>query len=199
MLEAGRAAPTCVGATCRPAVNTVVAWSVLERIDDAHPPARADRAAAARCSASSRAAPDSTCLFHALRELGYRVSALHVDHGLRGAESDEDARFCADAARRDVVRVDARGATEAELRDAPLRPARPTGSRATGHTARDQVETILFRLASSGSREGDQAAPRGRRRPTAAAALARGDRGVLPRARARAAGSTPRTRTRCAA
>ena len=32
-------------------------WSVLERIDDAHPRARADRAAAARCSASSPAAP----------------------------------------------------------------------------------------------------------------------------------------------
>src|ERR1051326_9015645 len=38
--------------------------------------------------------PDSTCLWHALGELGYRVSALHVDHGLRGEESDEDARFC---------------------------------------------------------------------------------------------------------
>ena len=39
---------------------------------------------------------DSTCLFHALGELGYEVSALHVDHGLRGAESDEDARWCAE-------------------------------------------------------------------------------------------------------
>ena len=27
---------------------------------------------------------DSTCLWHALRALGYRVSALHVNHGLRG-------------------------------------------------------------------------------------------------------------------
>jgi tRNA(Ile)-lysidine synthase len=38
---------------------------------------------------------DSTCLWHSLRELGYRVSALHVNHGLRGAEADDDARFCA--------------------------------------------------------------------------------------------------------
>ena len=30
---------------------------------------------------------DSTCLFHVLRDLGYRVSALHVNHGLRGEES----------------------------------------------------------------------------------------------------------------
>ena len=32
---------------------------------------------------------DSTCLWHALRELGYRVSALHVNHGLRGAPGVE--------------------------------------------------------------------------------------------------------------
>ena len=43
---------------------------------------------------------DSTCLWHVLGELGYRVSALHVAHGLRGAESDEDARFCREAVRR---------------------------------------------------------------------------------------------------
>ena len=30
---------------------------------------------------------DSTCLWHALGVLGYRVSAVHVNHGLRGAES----------------------------------------------------------------------------------------------------------------
>ncbi|MDF2753593.1 MAG: tRNA lysidine(34) synthetase TilS, partial [Gaiellaceae bacterium] len=38
---------------------------------------------------------DSCALWHSLRELGYAVSALHVNHGLRGDESDEDARFCA--------------------------------------------------------------------------------------------------------
>ena len=46
---------------------------------------------------------DSTCLWHALRALGYAVSALHVDHGLRGAESDEDARFCREEFGADVV------------------------------------------------------------------------------------------------
>ena len=30
--------------------------------------------------------PDSTCLWHVLRELGYRVDALHVNHHLRGDE-----------------------------------------------------------------------------------------------------------------
>jgi tRNA(Ile)-lysidine synthase len=97
--------------------------------------------------------PDSTCLFHALRELGYRVAALHVNYGLRGAESDEDARFCADSLGAEVVRVDARGASEAELRE--VRYAQATQRlRATGHTASDQVETILYRLVTSGNTKG---------------------------------------------
>ena len=37
---------------------------------------------------------DSTCLWHALGALDYRVSALHVNHHQRGEESEEDARFC---------------------------------------------------------------------------------------------------------
>jgi tRNA(Ile)-lysidine synthase len=94
---------------------------------------------------------DSTCLWHALRELGYRVSALHVNHGLRGAESDWDARFCREALGAEIVE--------------PAPPARPTEDalrelryslardrlRATGHTASDQVETVLYRLVSSGA------------------------------------------------
>jgi tRNA(Ile)-lysidine synthase len=97
--------------------------------------------------------PDSTCLVQALRELDYRVSALHVDYGLRGAESDEDARFCAESIGAEVVRVDALEASEAELRD--LRYAQATHRlMATGHTASDQVETILYRLVTSGNTKG---------------------------------------------
>src|SRR5438093_12398845 len=59
---------------------------------------------------------DSTCLWHALRALGYDVSALHVNHKLRGAESHEDARFCAEQLGADVVEA-AGGRTEAELRE----------------------------------------------------------------------------------
>jgi tRNA(Ile)-lysidine synthetase-like protein len=98
---------------------------------------------------------DSTCLWHALRELGYRVSALHVDHGLRGEESAADARFCREVLGAEVV--EGRGATSEEaLRE--LRYSFATGRlRATGHTASDQVETVLFRLVSRGAATGIEA------------------------------------------
>jgi tRNA(Ile)-lysidine synthase len=92
---------------------------------------------------------DSTCAWHVLRTLGYRVSALHVDHGLRGDASAADALFCAERMGAQVV--DGRGgATEDELRK--IRYSFATDRlRATGHTASDQVETIVYRLAASGS------------------------------------------------
>jgi tRNA(Ile)-lysidine synthase len=91
---------------------------------------------------------DSTCLWHVLRELGYRVSALHVAHGLRGAESDEDAHFCREAFGAAVV--EETGTTEAELRDARYAAATDR-LRATGHTASDQVESVLLGLVASGA------------------------------------------------
>jgi tRNA(Ile)-lysidine synthase len=98
---------------------------------------------------------DSTCLFHVLRELGYGVSALHVNHGLRGAESEADARFCAQHFDAEVV--DGKGGTtEDELR--AIRYSFATDRlRATGHTASDQVETVLYRLVSSGTTKGIKA------------------------------------------
>jgi len=94
--------------------------------------------------------PDSTCLWHVLRELGYDVSAVHVAHGLRGDDSDEDARLCVELLGAEVVEAPGEGKTESELRD--LRYAVAADRlRATGHTASDQVETVLFRLVSSGT------------------------------------------------
>jgi tRNA(Ile)-lysidine synthase len=97
---------------------------------------------------------DSTCLWHVLGELGYRVSAVHVNHGLRGAESDEDARFCAEVLGATVLEPSdtvSQGSSEAALRDARYGLTARFGLRATGHTASDQVETVLYRLVSSGS------------------------------------------------
>lgn len=95
---------------------------------------------------------DSTCLWHALSELGYRVSALHVAHGLRGEESDADARFCVEELGAELV--DGRGGTSEE----DLRRSRYSFAtdrlRATGHTATDQVETVLYHLVSRGATQG---------------------------------------------
>ena len=142
--------------------------------------------------------PDSTCLFHALRELGYRVSALHVDYGLRGGESDADARLCVERDRRGRWSASTRAArAEAELR-AIRYGQRPDRLRATGHTASDQVETILYRLATSGAARGSSRSARtascarccrsGARRPRRSAASA-----------SFASAATRRTPGRCAA
>jgi tRNA(Ile)-lysidine synthase len=96
---------------------------------------------------------DSTCLWHALGALGYRVSALHVAHGLRGAESDEDARFCRDAFGAEVVAPSGSeplSPSEAEMRE--LRYTFATDRlRATRHTASDQIESVLLGLVASGT------------------------------------------------
>ena len=129
--------------------------------------------------------PDSTCLFHALRELGYRVSALHVNYCLRGEESDEDAALlrATSSARRSSSSTRA-GASEAELR-ALRYGAAPDRLRATGHTA-----TTRSRRSSTGS---PRAATTKGIKPQREDGVVRPllplwreeTRGLLPRARAR--------------
>jgi tRNA(Ile)-lysidine synthetase-like protein len=97
---------------------------------------------------------DSSCLWHALGELGYAVSAVHVNHKLRGEESDEDAEFCRDALGAEVIEADGAGLSEAALRDLRYQVTKCYKLRATGHTASDQVETILYRLVSRGAPTG---------------------------------------------
>jgi tRNA(Ile)-lysidine synthase len=100
---------------------------------------------------------DSTCLWHVLRALGYAVSAVHVQHGLRGEESSEDARLCRATMRAEVIDASNRllqGSTEADLREQRYGLTERWGLRATGHTASDQVETVVYRLVSSGSTKG---------------------------------------------
>ena len=93
---------------------------------------------------------DSTCLWHVLGALGYRVATLHVDYGVR-EDAEAVARLCADQFAAEVVA--APGGTEAEMRAARYSFARDR-LRATGHTASDQVETILYRLVTSGTTRG---------------------------------------------
>ena len=109
---------------------------------------------------------DSVCLLHVTVQLlgAARVHALHVNHGLRPAAPD-DERFCADLCARfgvelhiERVEIPAQGNTEALAREARYEAAERVRASAeldliaTGHTATDQVETILYRLASSPGR-----------------------------------------------
>lgn len=107
-----------------------------------------ERGAPVLCLVSGGA--DSTCLFQALGELGYRVSALHVNHRLRGEESEADARFCRAQFGAEVISGELEAPSEASLR-AFRYAQRPGTLRATGHTASDQVETVLYRLVTSGN------------------------------------------------
>ena len=112
---------------------------------------------------------DSVALLDIAARLGASVSALHVNYGLRdGAESDEElVREL--AGRMDVplhvhqVALPAEGNLQELARDArySLAEQLAEGDYAAAHTASDQAETVLYRLAvSPGSRALHGMAPR---------------------------------------
>jgi tRNA(Ile)-lysidine synthase len=113
--------------------------------------------------------PDSVallCLLHELRqEWNLELSVIHVNYGLRGKESDEDARFVrrfchrlaipcivrlADLSQR--VKSSRRSSLQEQARDIRYRFMREVAAEqrvdriALGHTADDQAETILLWL-----------------------------------------------------
>ena len=107
---------------------------------------------------------DSVCLLHLLHELAprwtLRLSVIHVDHGIRGAASHEDARFVQELAEcfglpfhlkeADVPAMG--GNLEQTARDVRqetylhLLRAGLVDRIATGHTRSDQAETVLYRF-----------------------------------------------------
>jgi tRNA(Ile)-lysidine synthase len=101
---------------------------------------------------------DSVCLLDlAVRHAG-PVTALHVNYGLRDSAAGDEA-FCADLCARlgvplHVHRAGApHGNVQAWAREVRYaEAARHDGLIATGHTASDQVETVLYRLAASPGR-----------------------------------------------
>lgn len=109
---------------------------------------------------------DSVCLTLALKELsseyGFTLKAVHVNHLLRGAESDRDEQFCRDLCEREgipltVFRADA-AAFAKEQKMSLEEGARKLrygffgkvseGSTkiATAHTLSDNAETVIFNL-----------------------------------------------------
>jgi tRNA(Ile)-lysidine synthase len=107
--------------------------------------------------------PDSTALLVALAELRADIVAAHVNHHLRGEESDGDERFvrelCArlnvhvrvadgtlhpDAIRRHGIEAAAREVRHARLHE--IREAAQMRWIATAHQLDDQAETVLMRL-----------------------------------------------------
>jgi tRNA(Ile)-lysidine synthase len=111
---------------------------------------------------------DSTCLLHLLSslkdELGIKLHVAHLDHQLRGAESEADAAYVAALAHRlgvpaTIEQRDVRGyqkehhlSLEEAAREVRYRFLADTADSvgadriATGHTRDDQVETILMHL-----------------------------------------------------
>jgi tRNA(Ile)-lysidine synthase len=107
--------------------------------------------------------PDSVGLLSVLKELAthskMKVSAVHINHGLRGAESDSDALFVEDMCTRmnipfvcEQVSLNFRktGSVQAEARTLRYAAIRQVALRigadkiALAHTADDQAETVLL-------------------------------------------------------
>lgn len=118
---------------------------------------------------------DSLALLLSLQEvaeeMGLIISALHVEHGIRGEESMSDAAFVEDLCDKEkiplrVVHVDAKGLADEEklsieeaariLRYQALKEAaREEGAMiAVAHHMEDQVETILLHLLRGSGGEG---------------------------------------------
>src|SRR5688572_6912501 len=111
---------------------------------------------------------DSTALLLALRELGYMLTVAHLNHGLRGADSEADERFVKElSAQLDIpcfthseAVADAAGNVEVAGREARKTFFRTLVRRhgftrvALAHNQQDRVETFLLHLMRGAGREG---------------------------------------------
>lgn len=117
----------------------------------------------AACSGGADSMAMLLFLLRCRTELGIRLAVAHVDHGIRGEVSHQDAAFVADFCRRNSLELFSYDAAAAGV-EIPLHPsedwarqlrygwfdalAAEQGAKiATAHTLNDQAETLLFRLA----------------------------------------------------
>ena len=104
---------------------------------------------------------DSVCLALTLKELGYEVRCVHVNHNLRGEESDRDEAFCREFCKAnhlplevesvDVMAFCAENKRSLEdgaraLRYEALRRLCKGDKLATAHNLNDCLETTIFNL-----------------------------------------------------
>lgn len=121
---------------------------------------------------------DSVCLLLVLcgisHKIGFKVKALHVNHCLRGAESDRDENFCRElCARLDVPfkAVSCNVTAFAEKKQLSTEEAarilryrifaeNSVGAKiATAHNANDNLETVIFNLARGSALKGISGIP----------------------------------------
>ena len=115
---------------------------------------------------------DSVCSRSGSDELGYKIAIAHVNHGLRGADSDEDERFTAALAAKPVDAVfptksltdqrKHRGPGAMRDKDFFSEVADQHGFTkiALAHTRNDRVETFLLNLLRGAGTEGLVSMPR---------------------------------------
>jgi len=122
----------------------------------------------ARLGVAVSGGADSTALLDILQRLGYSLHILHVNHQLRGAESDGDEQFVRELGRQRGIPVEVLRAappTAGENLEQALRRIRydffdqarralRLDRVATGHTLSDQAETVLLRLARGAGGQG---------------------------------------------
>ncbi len=112
---------------------------------------------------------DSTALLVILARLGYRITAVHLHHGLRGPEADRDAEWCAKFAQHRNIAFErhelhvpqcrkSRESIEMAARRCRLefweKRAESADMVALGHHADDAMEDLLLRLVRGANSSG---------------------------------------------